>query len=273
MTVPFSAFIKLQEKSRDKDAMSSDLEHRVLPLEEQVEELSAPGTSMGLKENLKTYSGNTRMIVFDHIVNKVPTANIPVLLRQNLRRSSAVMDETDVPQRCTVELMARELGAISELQVAVVLIANKHVTVEFDATTQEGTHVNEIHFTTGNECLSAAVDELACGTAGDYSRHICETVDSLAHTFVHFHEDSTFPDTRMKLIYSVTNSMSDRYVMNHATIHLVNAQWGKTLNEMDCHLHPLDSFETSCRSAVKSLADTMGKVSGRDCLAANLFLV
>ena len=168
MTVPFSAFIKLQEKSRDKDAMISDLEHRVLILGEQVEELSG---SMGLKENLKTYSGNTRMRVFDHIVNKVPTANIAVLLRHNLRRSSTVMDETDVPQRSTVELMARELGAISELLVAVVLIANKHITVGFDATTQEGTHVNEIHFTTGNECLSAAVDELAGGTAGDYSRH------------------------------------------------------------------------------------------------------
>ena len=54
----------------------------------------------------------------------------------------------------------RSLGAISELQVDEVLTANKHVTVGFDATTQEGTHVNEINFTTGNEWLSAAVDEL-----------------------------------------------------------------------------------------------------------------
>ena len=160
------------------------------------------------------------------------------------------------------------MGAISELQVAEVLIANQHVTVGFDTTTQEGTHVNEIHFTTGNECLSAAVDELAGGTAVDYSRHICETVDSLAHTFVHFHENSTFPDTRMKL----TNSMSDRCATNHATIRLVNTQWGKTLNEMNCHLHPLDSFATSCRSALKSLEDTTGNVFGRDCLAANFVL-
>ena len=272
--VPFSVFKKLEEKNKDKDATISDLEHRLLLLGERVEELSgsAPCTSMGLKENLKTYSGNTRMRVFDHIVNKVPTANIPVLLRQNLLRSSAATEERDVPQRSTVELMARELGAISELQVAEVLIANQHVTVGFDATTQEGTHVNEIHFTTGNECLSAAVDELAGRTAVDYSRHICETVDSLAHTFVHFHEDSTFPDTRMKLIYSVTNSMSDRCATNHATIRLVNTQWGKTLNEMNCHLHPLDSFTTSCRSALKSLEDTTGNVFGRDCLAANFVL-
>ena len=56
--------------------------------------------------------------------------------------------------------MARELGPISELQVAEVLIANAHVTAGFDATTHEGAHINEIQFTTGNECLSAAVDEL-----------------------------------------------------------------------------------------------------------------
>ena len=87
MTVPFSAFKKLQEKGKDKDATISDLEHQLLLHREHVEELSGsvPGTSMGLKENLKTYSGNTRMRVFDHIVNKVPTA-------------SAAMDETDVPQ-------------------------------------------------------------------------------------------------------------------------------------------------------------------------------
>ena len=78
---------------------------------------SPPGTSVGLKEHLKTYSGNTRMRVFDHIVNKVPTANIPDLLRQDWRRSSVAMYETDVPQHSTEELMARKLGAISELQV------------------------------------------------------------------------------------------------------------------------------------------------------------
>ena len=99
--VPFSVFKKLEEKNKDKDATISDLEHRLLLLGERVEELSgsAPCTSMGLKENLKTYSGNTRMRVFDHIVNKVPTANIPVLLRQNLLRSSAATEERDVPQR------------------------------------------------------------------------------------------------------------------------------------------------------------------------------
>ncbi|KAK6186856.1 hypothetical protein SNE40_006122 [Patella caerulea] len=68
--------------------------------------------------------------------------------------------------------MARELGVIAELQAAETLHDNKNVTIGFDATTQEGTHVNSIHFTTEKECVAGAVDELAGGTAEDYANHV-----------------------------------------------------------------------------------------------------
>ena len=60
------------------------------------------------------------------------------------------------------------------------VIGSKDVTIGFDATTQEEIHVNSIHFTTENECVAAAVDELAGGTAEDYAQHICEMVDNLS---------------------------------------------------------------------------------------------
>ncbi|XP_077971759.1 uncharacterized protein LOC144425874 [Styela clava] len=39
------------------------------------------------------------------------------------------------------------------------------VTLEFDATTQEGVHINSVYFTTETGCVSSAIEELAGGTA------------------------------------------------------------------------------------------------------------
>ena len=106
-----------------------------------------------------------RIQVFDLIVNQDPTKNIPIVMRQIALRNNITLKE--IPHRSTVEAMVHELGAISELQTAEVLISNENSTLGFDATTQEGVHVNSIHFTTLSDCMAAAVDELPGGTAED----------------------------------------------------------------------------------------------------------
>lgn len=80
-------------------------------------------------------------------------------------------------------------------------------------------------------------------------------------------------ETREQLINNITNTMSDRCAANHAAIRVVNREWGKTLNKLNCHLHPLDSISSSVRSALKQQEETsQGKVFGKDCLAANVIL-
>ncbi len=74
----------------------------------------------------KTYNTLTRMMVLDHIINQIPTENIPKFTKQSL---------IHIPQRSTVELMARELGAIAELQTAETILGNVNTTIGFDATT------------------------------------------------------------------------------------------------------------------------------------------
>ena len=76
--------------------------------------------------------------------------------------------------------MTRELGSISDLQAAEAIMANKNTTLGFDATTQEGQHVNSSHVTPENSCYAVAVDELLGGTAQDYSAHICDSIENLA---------------------------------------------------------------------------------------------
>nr|XP_047145343.1 uncharacterized protein LOC124818449 isoform X1 [Hydra vulgaris] len=55
------------------------------------------------------------------------------------------------------------------------------------------------------------------------------------------------------VISNISNTMSDRVSVNHLTIKKIGETWGKSLNELNCHLHPLDTIATSCRSALKSL--------------------
>ena len=76
--------------------------------------------------------------------------------------------------------MARELGVISSVQSVELAINTEGLTLGFDATTQEGVHINSIHFTTVDKTLVVAIDQLAGGTAEDYAEHICDAVDELA---------------------------------------------------------------------------------------------
>ncbi|KAK6174994.1 hypothetical protein SNE40_013537 [Patella caerulea] len=64
--------------------------------------------------------------------------------------------------------------------------------------------------------------------------------------------------------------MNDRVVVNHATIVKVNETWDKTLNELNCHLHPLDTGASCCRAALKSCETTKGELYGKECMAANI---
>ena len=118
----------------------------------------------------------------------------------------------------------------------------------------------------------AAVDELAGGTADDYARHVCETVDRLSDTYVYFHEGASYQDTRQKIIDNIANTITDRCASNHAAVRIVNSEWGKSLNELHCNLHPLDSIASAVRAALKKLEEGRGKVFGKDSLAANVIL-
>ena len=94
---------------------------------------------------------------------------IPDLIQQSLIRRGN--QPNNILQRSAVELIARELGAISELQTAETIIENDNVTRGFDATIQEGIHINSIHFTTEKVCCAASADELPGGMTTDYSNH------------------------------------------------------------------------------------------------------
>lgn len=253
-----------------KDGEIAALQNEKLILEETIQDLQkSQGDVKRSKKDRKTYSLDTRMTVYTSVINQVPTQNIPDVIAQFSEYSGERIDY--VPHRTTVEQMTRELGIISDLQTAELCVKTCNLTLGFDATTQEGVHINSIHLTTKTDCHVIAVDQLAGGTAEDYHSHVCNSIDQLASVYSDFH-DEDYQHSRQTMIDNIANTMTDRVAVNHASIAKVNESWGKTLNELNCHLHPLDTIASTCRSSLKSLETSKGKLYGNDCLAGNIVL-
>jgi hypothetical protein len=68
--------------------------------------------------------------------------------------------------------------------------------------------------------------------------------------------------------------MTDRAAINHATIVCLENTWGIHLNELNCHLHPLDTIASSSRSALKEAEPRVliKKLFGTECMAVQLVL-
>ena len=202
------------------------------------------------KADGKGYNADMRMMVYDAEVDQVPTTNIPHLIKKFAIRCGVTL--SDIPHRTTIDKTTRELGSIADLQTAEAILANENRILGFYVyvTTQEGDHVNSIHVTTRTDCLVIAIDEVPGGTAEDYSIHIIDSIDNLANVHAYFTGEEQ-QDTKQKMTENISNTLTDRGAVNHAAIQLVEQVWDKALNELNCHLHPLDSIATKARSVMK----------------------
>ncbi|XP_065660553.1 uncharacterized protein LOC136084481 [Hydra vulgaris] len=254
----------LRQQLADKNAEISVLQNDMLILQEKIEQMQQKIQSTRCK---KVYSFDSRALIYDMLECQVPTHSVPQLLHKVGEYFGYRF--SDIPHRKTVEQMMRELGIISELQAAEIAFSTKNLTLGFDATTQEGVHVNVVHLTTESSCLVVAIDQLAGGTAYDYMSHITKSVDNLAKLYSDFYQEQ-YTDVRSTIISNITNTMSDRVTVNHATVTKLNTFWQKSLNELNCHLHPLDTITSACKASLQALETSKGKLFGRDCFAANI---
>ncbi|XP_065680983.1 uncharacterized protein LOC124817617 isoform X1 [Hydra vulgaris] len=256
----------LNNQISDRNAEIQILQNKLLILKEEVEQTQH---NVQNTRYAKVYTTDIRALIYDMLVCNVPTHSVPSLLHKIGEFTGYQF--TEIPHRTTVEQMMRELGVISDLQTTEIAIATKNLTLGFDATRQEGVHVNAVHFTTKTRCMVVAVDQLAGGTANDYQSHMTQSVDHLAKLYSNFYEQK-YIEIRSKIIANISNTMSDRVAANHATVTKLNTLWQKSLNELNCHLHPLDTMTSACKSSLKVLETFKGKLFGRDCIAANIVI-
>lgn len=261
--------LKLKYQVKLKNHAIGDLQNDKLCLEEKVTMLESGESS--LQKSGKTFPLDMRMFVYDAIVCHVPTKSVPVIIEKYAKRTGIILNQ--VPHRSTVEMMTRELGVILDFRAAEILIDTDDLTLGFDATTQEGLHINSIHVTSNDDCHVLAIDQLAGGTAEDYENHITESIDCLTEVYCKFYS-TNFEDNRKKIIGHISNTMTDRATVNHATIQRLELNWRKRLNELNCHLHPLDTIASSVRTALKANEppDLVKKLYSNDCISHALVL-
>ena len=213
-TVPIDEFAKLKSLLEHKKQEIKYLQTEKLSLEEMLLHYEEQNKKDTKKDN-KSDSVDTRLMVYDILVNNIPTKNIPVVLKTCASRHGLSLSE--VPARNTVEQMVHELGVYSDLICKEAILHNKSVTLGFDATTQEGIHINSIHLTTRDNYYIMGIDQLAGGTAEDYESHIQDTIDNSVEVYCAFNNGDN-DQCREGMIKHIGNTMTDRAIINHATI-------------------------------------------------------
>jgi hypothetical protein len=105
-----------------------------------------------------------------------------------------------------------------------------------------------------------AVDQLAGGTADDNKGHIIKTVNKMADLYSRY-SSRDFNECQKTIVgRSPKNTMTDRAAVNHATVAKLEEEWGNHFKELNCNLHPLDSFASECHLALKKLDSDKGEV-------------
>nr|XP_012563345.1 unnamed protein product [Hydra vulgaris] len=128
---------------------------------------------------------------------------------------------------------------------------------------------NSIAESCADSLSNSAIDQLAGSTANDYQSHITQSIDHLAKLYCDFYQQK-YLELRSTIISNISNTMSDQVATNHATVTKLNNLWQKSLNELNCHLHPLDTITSACKSSLKALETSQGNLFGKNCVAANI---
>ena len=175
--------VMLSQQLAHKNSEILVLQNDILILQEKVEQMQQ------ITQNTKTekcYSADIRALIYDMLVCQVPTHSVSTLLSKIGEHTGYQFSH--IPHRTTVEQMMHELGVILDLLTAEIAFSTKNLTLGFDATTQEGVHVNVVHLTTESVCMVVAIDQLPGGTAYDYQSHITKSVDNLAKLYSDFYQ-------------------------------------------------------------------------------------
>ncbi|ELU09694.1 hypothetical protein CAPTEDRAFT_208350 [Capitella teleta] len=152
---------KLERRIRDLTRTVDDL--RKKQKEEKVEQKKqVKAVRQSLQQNF-----DSKFLQLEGPFLEHGTIDLPLLVVQLLNLAAE-----DIPVKSTVQKMALEMGVMSDIQVADFMHSHQCVTLGFDATTQDGIHVNAIHVTHGNECVVLSLKLPPGGTGSDYNRAV-----------------------------------------------------------------------------------------------------
>ena len=270
--------MKSNQLLKEKNRIIVELNHRMAEkdkvidtLECEIVELKNPQKFIETKKDGKTFDTDIRKTVYNCLLNHIPIASIPSIVRYTLKQMTDI-DLTSTPCRTTVTNMAFEIAVMSDLQLGEILRRSSNVTLAWDATSLDGDHINEFHVNTGEGKFVVQIDRLAGGTTDDYATHINESISDVIATYSKFHNLEP-NDVRKEIISKFTSTITDRCAVNHAVKKRIEELLGIGLLELNCNVHPLDGLASTSRTTLAVIdkewsIDSL--VFGHQCKAGNL---
>ena len=226
---------------------------------------------LNLKEGT-AYTGKLRKAVYCCVLNSVPLDNVADVLGCVLSELAGLKLDA-LPSRSSVCRMAREMGSLTDLQTADLVLKNPHSTLCWDATTLGGSHINQIHISTDPSTQSTiSVETLSGGRTIDYVNHIESAIDTTATTYSECYNTNK-DDTKNEMIGNISNTLSDRAVVNHCVNKEFSDTAGRIITELNCNVHPLDGLAQSTKKVIREIENQhniKGKCFGKDVAAVNL---
>ena len=269
------------EKENFMEGQIFDLENRNQILEDENIKLKDKLKDLAEKEekadvlNLKegtAYTGKLRKAVYCCVLNSVSLDNVADVLGCVLSELAGLKLDA-LPSRSSVCRMAREMGSLADLQTADLLLKNPHSTLCWDATTLEGSHINQIHISTDPSTQSTiSVETLSGGRTIDYVNHIESAIDTTATTYSECYNTNK-DDTKNEMIGNISNTLSDRAAVNHCVNKEFSDTAGRIITELNCNVHPLDGLAQSTKKVIREIENQhniKGKCFGKDVAAVNL---
>ena len=262
---------RLQRKITDLEIMVEKLK---LSNEELLCQLSDSKKTIMTKNDSKTYSTACRKAIYYCLQYGVPVTHVCDVINAILFELPGITVDS-LPHSSTVSQCVYELGIISDIQVSEIMYANENLTLSWDSTTVDGTHINELHISVHTVPVTSYVLQLgaiASGRTEDYVSHISDSLNHMIAIYAKF-KNLKFSDVRSTILKHFKNTLTDRVAVNHCVVQHLQSQMDVELLELNCNVHPLDGIAKKCTSILKNYDAEMvikSDTFGRDCCVVNL---
>ena len=148
-----------------------------------------------------------------------------------------------LPSHSTQSRLSSEMKALALKRVAEETNSAKNLTLKYDGTTDKsGRHITEVEIATGKETFLVGLKPQAAGAASDYVQSIEDSLHSI---------DNAQNNPKGTLLSNVSNTMTDRHIINSAIDKTLAEKKGGKINPCRCFLHPPDTFEKRCDKVLK----------------------
>ncbi|KAG1681429.1 PiggyBac transposable element-derived protein 1 [Nymphon striatum] len=228
------------------------------------------------KSDKKTYGIPYRKAAYHCLSNQVPVETVSGVMNSvGKELTNGTLDGK--ADKSTISEFSYELGVLSDIQVAEVMVKNDNLTLAWDAASLDGEHINEVHVYIPGDTPKGYVLQISAlpgGTTDDYNEHITNSIQDIVATYCALNKEN-----EMTTLHSVRahlkNTLCDRVAVNHCVVQKMKTSMDIELLQLKCNIHPLDGIASKSRSQLKKFDkdnDFKSDTFVKDCFAANLIL-